>query len=105
LANFLSISPNQTKFSPLFAWSQLDISATSDSVSAVSKGYQLKFCWILTLLSGPRIFKLLNLCVNQLRKYILVANIFVPFVLGENIPTAEFGMISAETACWAIEKK
>jgi hypothetical protein len=25
--------------------------------------------------------------------------------LGENIPTAEFGMISAETAGWAIEKK
>jgi hypothetical protein len=42
LANFLSISPNQTKFCPLFAWSQLDFSATSDSVSAVSfEGYQL----------------------------------------------------------------
>jgi hypothetical protein len=23
----------------------------------------------------------------------------------ENIPTAEFGMISAETACWDIERK
>jgi hypothetical protein len=25
--------------------------------------------------------------------------------LGENIPTAEFGMISAETACWDIDRK
>jgi hypothetical protein len=24
---------------------------------------------------------------------------------GENIPTAEFGMISAETACWDMEGK
>jgi hypothetical protein len=71
----------------------------------VTESYQLNYCWILTLLSGPRIFKLLNLCVNQLRKYTLAANIFVPFVLGENIPTAEFGMISAETAWWAIERK
>ncbi len=37
LANSLSISPDQTKFSTLFALSQLDISATSDSVSAVSE--------------------------------------------------------------------
>jgi hypothetical protein len=31
---------------------------------------------------------------------------FGPSVVGENIPTAEFGefeMISAETACWYIE--
>jgi hypothetical protein len=41
LANFLSISPNQTKFSAPFDWSQLDIYASSDSVSAVSEGYQL----------------------------------------------------------------
>jgi hypothetical protein len=38
LANFLSISPNQTKFFPLcFPGPQLDFSATSVSVSAVSK--------------------------------------------------------------------
>jgi hypothetical protein len=29
----------------------------------------------------------------------------VPSVFEENIPTAEFGMISAETACWDIERK
>jgi hypothetical protein len=66
LSFFRSVSSNQTKFTPLFAWSQLDFSATSDSVSAVSERYQLTYCWILKLLSGPRIFKLLNLCGNQL---------------------------------------
>jgi hypothetical protein len=74
----------QTKasFSPLFAWSQLDISAVSDSVLAVSEGYQLNYCWILKLLSGTRIFELI-ICIQ----------------------TAEFGMISAEPACWDIERK
>jgi hypothetical protein len=96
LANFPSIAPNQTKFSPLFAWSQLDISAISDSVSAVSEGYQLNYCWILKLLLGPRNFKRLHLCGNQLDQYTLSAYVFVPSVLGENIPTAEFGkLISA----------
>ncbi len=28
------------------------------------------------------------------------AYVFVSSVFGENIPSAEFGMISAETACW-----
>jgi hypothetical protein len=63
---FLQTKPS---FSPLFAWSQLDISTISDSVSAVSEGYQLNYrwiLWILKLLSGPRIFKLLNLCGNPL---------------------------------------
>jgi hypothetical protein len=31
--------------------------------------------------------------------------VFVPSVFGENIPTAEFGMVSAEAACWDIERK
>jgi hypothetical protein len=31
--------------------------------------------------------------------------VFVPFVFGENIPTVEYGMISAETAGWDIERK
>jgi hypothetical protein len=35
----------------------------------------------------------------------LAVFVFVPSVFGENIPTAEFGMISAETACWDIERK
>jgi hypothetical protein len=60
---FLLTKPS---FSPLFAWSQLDTSATSDSVSAVSEGYQVNYCWILKLLCERRIFKLLNLCGNQL---------------------------------------
>ncbi len=37
-------------------------------------------------------------------QYTLAANVFVPSVLGENIPTDEFGMIPAETACWDIEE-
>ncbi len=63
------------------------------------------YCWILKLLSGPRIFKLLNLCSNKLCQNTLVAYVFVPSVIGENILTAEFGMKSAETACWDIERK
>jgi hypothetical protein len=35
----------------------------------------------------------------------IVAFVFVPSVLGENIPTAEFGILSAETACWDKERK
>jgi hypothetical protein len=35
----------------------------------------------------------------------LAASVFVPSVFGENIPTAEFGMISAEAACWDMERK
>ncbi len=66
----------------------------------VSEGYHLNYCWILKLLSRPRIFKLLNLCGNQLISIPLAAYVFVPSVFGENIPTAEFGMISAEIACW-----
>jgi hypothetical protein len=66
LAIFLSISPTKPRFSPLFAWSQLDISATSDLVSTVSEGYQLNYCRILKLLSGHRIFNLLNLYGNHL---------------------------------------
>jgi hypothetical protein len=34
----------------------------------------------------------------------LAAFVFVPSVFGENIPTAEFRMISSEIACWDIEK-
>ncbi len=44
------------------------------------------------------------LCGNQLQ-YTLAAYDFVPSVFGENIPIAEFGMLSTETACWDIERK
>jgi hypothetical protein len=30
----------------------------------------------------------------------LAAFVFVPSVFGENIPTAEFGMVSTDIACW-----
>jgi hypothetical protein len=35
----------------------------------------------------------------------LAAFVFVPSGFGEYIPTAEFGMVSAETACWEIDRK
>jgi hypothetical protein len=35
----------------------------------------------------------------------LAAYVFFPSAFGENIPPAEFGMISAEIACWDIERK
>ncbi len=39
-------------------------------------------------------------------QYTLAAYVFVPSDFGENIPTAEFGMISIEeTACWDMERK
>jgi hypothetical protein len=43
------------------------------------------------LLSRPKIFKILNVCGNQLMST-LAAYVFVPSVFGENILTAEFGM-------------
>jgi hypothetical protein len=48
--------------------------------------------------------KLPNLRDNHLIST-LAAFVFVPSVLGENISTAEFVMISAETACWDKERK
>jgi hypothetical protein len=43
-------------------------------------------------------YKLLN-CVVTLLISTLVAFVFVPSVFRENIPTAEFGIVSAETVC------
>jgi hypothetical protein len=39
------------------------------------------------------------------KKRHLAGFVFVPSVLGEKFPTAEFGMISEETSCWEIERK
>jgi hypothetical protein len=39
------------------------------------------------------------------KKRHLAAFVFFPSVLREKFPTAEFGMISAETFCWEIERK
>ncbi len=55
------------------------------------EGYQLNYCWILKIVSGLGILKLMY--------------VFVPSVCGENIPIAEFEMISAETVCWDIERE
>ena len=39
------------------------------------------------------------------KKRHLAAFVFVPSGFGEKFPTAEFGMISAETSGWEIERK
>ncbi len=78
----------------------MDISAISDSVSVMSVGYQLPLFLDFKVVKWTKNFNLLNLCGNQLigiADYAFVASVF-----GENMPTAEFGMISAETACWDI---
>jgi hypothetical protein len=49
-------------------------------------------------------YKLLN-CVVTTLSVPLAAFVFVPSILGENIPTDEFGIVSAETACRDIERK
>jgi hypothetical protein len=49
-------------------------------------------------------YKLVNLRGNHLISN-LAAFVFVPSVFEENIPTAEFGTILAETACWDIDRK
>jgi hypothetical protein len=42
--------------------------------------------------------------VTNLSLY-LAAYVLVTSVFGENIPIAEFAMISPSTACWDIERK
>ncbi len=42
--------------------------------------------------------------VTNLYVYPIAIYVFVPSVFWENIPTAEFAKISAETAWWDIEK-
>jgi hypothetical protein len=39
------------------------------------------------------------------KKRHLAAFVFVPFVYGEEFPTAEFGMTLAETSYWEVERK
>jgi hypothetical protein len=43
--------------------------------------------------------------VITIYQYTLAAYVVVPSVFAKNIPSAEFGMISAETASWDIERK
>ncbi len=62
-----------------------------------------------TIYSTPEQFNLRhpsrvsNLSVNFFHS--VTAYVFVPSVLGKNIPLAEFRMIVTETACWDIERK
>jgi hypothetical protein len=51
-----------------------------------------------------KVAKWANLHGNHLISTLAVF-VFVPSVFGENIPTAEFRMISGDIACWDIERK
>ncbi len=73
----------------------------------MSEGYQVNYCWILKLLSGPRIFKLLNFFGGQLSKNIssLLMSLFLLFLGKRHIPTGEYGMISGRNCLLGHRKK
>jgi hypothetical protein len=88
----------------MFAWSQLDFSAIPVSISAVS--LTSRQTW-QNLNSKRRLQKIQNVQEGKRHKKMrrLAAFVFVPFVFGEKIPKAEYGMISSKTDCWDIERK
>ncbi len=82
----------------MFAWSQLDFSAIPVSISVVSlTGRQT---W-QNVNSKRRMQRIQNVQEGKdiRKKKHLAACEFVPSVFGENFPTAEFWMVSAETSC------
>ncbi len=80
LANFLSISPKQTKFFP----SVCLVPAEHFCYFGFILCSQLNYCWILKLLSGLRILKLLNLCGNQVISMPLLLMWLFHLFLGKN---------------------
>jgi hypothetical protein len=50
-------------------------------------------------------FKMYRKVKDIRKKRLLAAFVFFPSVFGKKFPIAEFGMISAETSCWEIERK
>jgi hypothetical protein len=101
LANFLSISSNQTKLL-LFVCliPELDFFAIPVSISAVSLGrlstYILFF--YLRLLNGQFSSE------TFFKSFSGTANMFISIFMIQ-IQTANFLVILAETACWVIERK
>jgi hypothetical protein len=88
----------------MFAWYQLDFSAIPVSISVVSvTGRQT---W-QNVNSKRRLQRIQNVPGRERhqKKRHLAAFVFVPSVLGEKFPTAEFCMLSAEASCWAVERK
>ncbi len=103
MANFLSISPNQTKFLPSICMVPgLDFSAIPDSIFAESLG---KLSIYILYFLDFKVYKckwamsLLTLSSNPF-KYCKYVYFNIHYA---NIATAEFLVISAESTCWEIE--
>jgi hypothetical protein len=92
LANFLSVSPNQTKFLPsvclvpagLFCHANYRRNSKKSAKNSKCTGKEKTFEKKI-----HQIFKLLNLCGNQLISPLAVF-VFVPSVFKEKFPTAGF---------------
>jgi hypothetical protein len=92
LANFLSKSPNQTKFlSSVCPVPGLDLSAIPVSISAVSLGRLSTYILLDFKFAIWAAFSLTHM--------------FHFNIHDSNIATADYLAISAETACWEIERK
>jgi hypothetical protein len=90
----------------MFAWSQLDFSATPVSISISAVSLTSRQTW-QNVNSKRRLQRIQNVQEGRRhqQKRHLAAFVFVPSVFGKKIPTAEFGMISAETSCLENRKK
>ncbi len=89
----------------MFAWSQLDFSAIPVSISAVSLTIR-QTCQNVNR-RKRRLQRIQNVQEEKRhqKKETSSCSVFVPSVSGKKFPTAEFGMILAETSCWEIERK
>jgi hypothetical protein len=85
----------------MFAWSQLDFSAIPVSISSTSRQ-----TW-QNVNSKIRLHRIQNVQEGKRHQKKETSSCFClcSFCFGEKFPTAEFGMISAETSCWEIERK
>ncbi len=104
MANFLSISPNQPKFLPSVCLIPgLDFSAIHmlQTLQVFRKAINLYF--LDFKVAKYAVFSLTH-SSNPLSNVNMFVSIFLPKIL-HNLPTAEFLVISAETACWEIERK
>ena len=103
MANFLSISPNQTKFLPSVCLVPgLDFSAVPVLISALCsvfrKAINLYTFKILRVLNGQLPLRHILQILFEYCKYVYFN------IHDSNSATAEFLMISADTACWEIER-
>jgi hypothetical protein len=88
----------------VFAWSQLDFFAIPISISSVS--LTSRQTW-QNVKSKRRLQKIQNVQEGKrhYKKRHLVSFVLVPSDFSEKFPTTDFGIISAETSLWEIERK